>query len=91
MSQPIGLPLDGCTWEKGGMRLCNKYFLASAAFVVPFPFHCLHKLALFLQTCPERPAGLHTSAACVAFIEWKFIATLEGRLNFRIESTAAGR
>ena len=47
--------------------------------------------SLFLQACPERPAGLHTSAACVAFIEWKLINILEGHWNFRMESTKDGK
>ena len=46
---------------------------------------------MFLQACPERPAGLHTSAPCVAFIEWKLINILEGRWNFRMESSKEGK
>ena len=45
----------------------------------------------FLQTCPERPSGMHTSVPIVAFVEWKLLMVLEGKWNFRLESSKEGQ
>ena len=46
----------------------------------PCAFSCC--LCLSLQGLPERPAGLHTSLRCVAFVEWKVVNILQGNWSF---------